>query len=125
MFAKHRAASRSSDATPADCLQTAEKPPGLIIQSHLFVELRQGLLPLHHIAAHAELELAQAHRTKVQRASVTFLQVIRPIHQTTEIDTNRYSVPARTCGRFRASTPSCSGAEPASDNPFPSLSEKG
>src|SRR5438876_6155344 len=87
MFAKHTAALRSSVATPAGLLHTAEKPPGLVVQSRLFVELRQGLIPLHNIEAHAELELAQAHRTKVQRASVTFLQVIRPIHQTTEIDT--------------------------------------
>src|SRR6266496_2615070 len=81
MFAKHTAALRSSVATPAGLLHTAEKPSGLVVEPRLL------LIPLHNIEAHAELELAQAHRTKVQRASVTFLQMIRPIHQTTEIDT--------------------------------------
>src|SRR6266516_1991650 len=87
MFAKHTAALRSSVATPAGLLHTAEKPSGLVVQPRLVVEPRQLLIPRHNIEAHAELELAQAHRTKVQRASVTYLQMIRPIHQTTEINT--------------------------------------
>src|SRR5437762_14354129 len=62
VFAKLTAALRSSVATPAGFLHTAEKPPGLVVQSRLFVELRQGLIPLHNIEARAELELAQGHR---------------------------------------------------------------
>ena len=79
MFAKHTAALRSSVATPAGLLHTAEKPPGLVVQSRHFVELRQGLILLHNIEANAELELAQTHRTKVQRASVTRLVVDGPV----------------------------------------------
>jgi hypothetical protein len=64
VFAKHTTAlqERSSIAAPTDFLHTSDKPPGLVFQPCLFVELRQVLIPIHNIEAQTEFELEQAHR---------------------------------------------------------------
>jgi hypothetical protein len=70
----------------ANSLQAAIDPSGFVFKACLSLKLRQDLITLHHIEAHAELELPQAHWAKVQRAAVALLQMIGAIHHAIEVD---------------------------------------
>src|SRR5919109_3854781 len=81
-LAKHTTELREGSSVAPHFLHTSHKPFCLVIERRPFVELRQVLIPLNDIEAHTELELAQAHRAKVQRAPVALLKVVGTVHQT-------------------------------------------